>query len=48
MNYKLHPNLFVEHGPAALARQSRTSAREYQLLRKATAEREPRPLDKAA
>ncbi len=48
MNYKLNPNLFVEHGAAALARNARTSAREFELVRKATAEREPRPLDKAA
>ena len=48
MTYKLNPNLFVEHGAAALARRTRTSAREFELLRQAKAAREPRPLDRAA
>ena len=48
MTYKLNPTLFVENGAAALARQARTSAREFELLRQANAAREPRPLDKAA
>jgi len=48
MTYKLNPNLFVEHGAAALARRARTSAREFELLRQAKATREPRPLDRAA
>ena len=48
MTYKLNPNLFVEHGAAALARQARTSAREFELLRQVKAEHELQPLDRAA
>lgn len=48
MTYKLSPSLFVEHGAAVLARGTRTSAREFELLRQAKAEREPLQLDRAA
>ena len=48
MTYKLNPNLFVEYGAAALARRTRTSAREFELLRQAKAGREPMQLDRAA
>lgn len=48
MTYKLNPSLFVEHGPAVLARRTRTSAREFELLRQPKAELEPQQLDRAA
>lgn len=48
MTYKLNPNLFVEHGAAALARRTRNSAREYKLLDQLACNHQPQLLDQAA
>lgn len=51
MTYELNPSLFVEQGAAVMLRRARTarrSAREFELLREASTEREPGPIDQAA
>ena len=48
VNFAFNSTVLDAEATAALARQARTSAREFELLRQAKAEREPQLLDRAA